>query len=119
MIHLRFAALRPWVAALIVTLGVGAGCTRGAAAPSDPHALVASGARLVDVRTREEFAAGHIAGAVNIPVDELATRLGELGARDHDVVVYCASGMRSASAARLLARAGFTSVHDLGPMSAW
>lgn len=84
---------------------------------SHARALVATGATLVDVRTPEEFAEGHIAGARNVPVSELASRLAELP-RNVPVVVYCRSGGRSASAASQLAAAGFR-VSDLGPMSAW
>ena len=87
--------------------------------PTDARRLVAAGATLLDVRTPEEFAAGHLPGARNIPVDELGGRLDEVGPRDRPIVVYCASGVRAASAARTLAGAGFTRVHDLGPMSAW
>jgi phage shock protein E len=81
--------------------------------------LVQSGARLVDVRTRGEFAAGHLPGAVNIPVQELDARLNELQPKDGVVVVYCRSGHRSGNAARLLKSAGFPAVHDLGAMSRW
>lgn len=81
-------------------------------------ALVADGAQLVDVRTPEEYRAGHVAGARNIPVHELGSRLTEL-AKDKPVVLYCRSGARSSSAARLLGQAGFQAVHDIGPMSAW
>ena len=93
----------------------------GARPTSDPAAirdLVASGAQLLDVRTPTEFAAGAIPGAINIPVQELEGRLGEV-ARDRAVVVYCRSGGRSGNAKRLLEQSGFTEVHDLGPMSAW
>jgi rhodanese-related sulfurtransferase len=86
---------------------------------ADARALVAGGARLVDVRTPEEYAGGHLPGAVNIPIDELPRRLDDVGRRDQAVVVYCASGGRSASATRALAGAGFTSVHNLGAMSNW
>ena len=86
---------------------------------SDARRLVESGARLVDVRTPEEFAAGHISGAVNIPVQELDRRMGELEPKEGAVVVYCRSGNRSASAARVLKSAGYAKVHDLGAMSGW
>lgn len=82
------------------------------------HALVAGGAALLDVRTRGEFAGGHLAGAANIPLDELPSRVRELDVK-RPVVVYCASGMRSAAAARVLRDAGFREVLNLGPMSAW
>ena len=82
------------------------------------RAKVAAGALLLDVRTQGEFAAGAIPGAKNIPVQSLASRLGELEPA-RPVVVYCASGIRSASAASLLKRRGFSEVHDLGPAAAW
>ena len=84
----------------------------------DARRLVAGGARLLDVRSPGEFASGHIEGAVNIPVDELGRRLGELQ-KDGAVVVYCQSGMRSARARRLLEEHGFAQVHDLGGISRW
>jgi rhodanese-related sulfurtransferase len=81
--------------------------------------LVEGGAVLIDVRTPQEFAAGHIEGAKNIPVQELEQRLDDVGARDGSVVVYCRSGARSKRAARILEGAGFTDVYDLGPKTAW
>ena len=82
--------------------------------------LVSAGALLVDVRTPTEFASGHVDGAKNIPVSELGTRASELGT-DHarPVVIYCASGMRSASAKGKLRKLGFAHVFDLGGMSRW
>ncbi len=91
----------------------------GKVAPEKARALVADGAKLVDVRSPAEFSAGHVDGAINVPVQELAQRAGELGDKAKPVVVYCASGMRSASAVRILARAGFSQVHDLGAMARW
>lgn len=107
--------------ALVALLGL-AGCgsseaTAPASPRQDPHAMVAEGATLLDVRTPGEFSSGHLEGAVNIPVQELDRRIDEIPT-DHSVVVYCASGMRSANAARTLRSRGYT-VHDLGPMSAW
>jgi phage shock protein E len=71
------------------------------------------GASLVDVRTEMEFASGHLPGAINMPVGSLQP--GRLGDKGTPVVVYCASGSRSAHAARTLRKAGFTAL-DLGPM---
>lgn len=84
---------------------------------AEAHQLVAAGATLVDVRTVGEFGGGHAEGARNIPVDEIEARMGEIP-RDKTVVVYCASGRRSAAAASILSRAGYT-VRDLGTLSAW
>ena len=83
----------------------------------DARAAVAEGATLLDVRTPGEYEGGHIDQAVNIPVADLGRRVDEVS-KDKPVVVYCASGGRSARAAGLLREAGYT-VHDLGPMSAW
>ena len=107
--------------AAVVLLAIGyfamtkGGDTTGARA----RELVKAGARLVDVRTPGEFAAGHLPGAVNIPVQELDARLAELHPKDGAIVLYCRSGRRSSSAARTLQSAGFMDVHDLGAMSSW
>lgn len=87
---------------------------------TDTHhrALVQKGALLVDVRTPDEYASGHVDGALNLPVQELPARLSELGPTSRPVVVYCRSGARSARAAELIRQAGYQ-VKDFGPMSAW
>lgn len=75
---------------------------------------------LLDVRTPGEFAGGHVDGATNIPVQELEAKLATLPAKkDQDIVVYCHTGRRSAMAKELLEKAGFTKVHNLGPMTNW
>lgn len=76
---------------------------------------------LIDVRTPEEFAAGHIPGALNIPYDELPARLHELeGRQGEEIVVYCRTGRRANIAEQALAEAGFLNVRDLaGHMVAW
>ena len=74
---------------------------------------IKAGATVVDVRTPGEYQSGAYPGAVNIPVRELDRRLGELR-KDRPVVVYCASGMRSASAERLLRARGFADVVNGG-----
>jgi rhodanese-related sulfurtransferase len=61
---------------------------------------------LLDVRTPQEFAAGHVPDAVNIPVDELRSRLGELP-HDQEIAVYCQVGQRGYLATRILRQAGF------------
>jgi phage shock protein E len=74
---------------------------------------------VLDVRTPEEFAAGHVPGAVNVPHDQLASRLAEVP-RDKDVVVYCRTGRRSQIATDLLAANGYKRVaHLQGDMVAW
>jgi len=74
---------------------------------------------LLDVRTPEEYAAGHIAGAKLIPVQELAERMAEVP-RDRQVYVYCRSGRRSSRAAEMLAKAGFSRIENVaGGIIAW
>lgn len=106
------------VAALFVGLFL-VSCARQRAVGVEAHRRVEAGAMLVDVRTPEEFAAGHLAGAVNIPVEELPRRFSELGSPEKPLVIYCRSGARSSRAERLLKERGFQDVFNLGPMSAW
>jgi glyoxylase-like metal-dependent hydrolase (beta-lactamase superfamily II)/rhodanese-related sulfurtransferase len=74
---------------------------------------------LVDVRTTREWAEAHIDGAVNLPLSQLAERLGELPA-DRPLIVHCASGYRSAIATSLLRREGLRHVANLvGGLAAW
>jgi rhodanese-related sulfurtransferase len=81
--------------------------------------LVADGAKVVDVRTAEEFASGHVPGAINIPYEEIGKRTAEIGPASTAVVLYCRSGRRSAIAAESLAKAGFKAVYDLQSVSDW
>jgi phage shock protein E len=81
--------------------------------------LVARGALLLDVRSEDEFRAEHIPGARNVPLSKISADLAQLGSKGRPIVVYCRSGRRSAEATGVLKRAGFTTVYDLGPMSAW
>ena len=76
---------------------------------------------LLDVRTPEEFAAGHVPGATLVPVQELEARLGELAAyQQRGVVTYCERGPRAAKAAELLRANGFANVRQLeGSMQRW
>lgn len=80
--------------------------------------LVAKGALLLDVRSPEEFRERHLEGAVNIPVQELGTRMGELGAKERSIVVYCRSGARSAAATSMMKGAGYE-VLDIGAIGNW
>ena len=87
--------------------------------PEDAHRLVKEGAKLIDVRSPGEFSSGHLPGAVNIPLHEVGAKASKLGAKDKPVVLYCASGARSAVARSVLKGRGHTQVHNLGPMSRW
>ncbi len=74
---------------------------------------------VIDVRSKLEFWLGHLPGAVNIPVDDLPHGLDALAGvtPESRILVYCASGMRSAQAAAILGQAGYKRVTDGGGMS--
>ena len=69
---------------------------------------------IIDVRTPEEFRSGAYPGAINIPLDELQVRLNELGSKNRDITLYCASGARSAYGQRILQQLGFEKVKNGG-----
>lgn len=73
---------------------------------------------LVDVREPEEYVAGHVPGAVPIPMNQLATRMGEID-KTSRVFVICASGNRSSAMTDLLRGAGFDAVSVAGGTGAW
>ena len=92
---------------------VAAGMLRGEHPQVDMESVLRAdgpGYFVVDVRTPQEFDAGHIPGAVNVPVDELRSRLGELP-RDLEIAAYCQVGQRGYLATRILRQAGFQAVN--------
>jgi len=76
---------------------------------------------LLDVRNADEFSQAHISTAINIPYEQLAERIDELQPnRDHQIIVYCHNGQRSAHAATLLGKQGFPAVAKLrGGLQEW
>jgi len=87
--------------------------------PAQARALISSGAVVLDVRSPEEFEGGHVEGAVNLPVQDVAGRLGEIeqlvgGDRSKPVVVYCGAGGRASKAKETLEAAGYTKVVNGG-----
>lgn len=104
---------------VVVAVGVFLWMRSGTISGAEARRLVEGGARLIDVRTPEEYAAGHIEGAVNIPLQELAGRTSEIGSKETAVILYCRSGNRSRQAMAILKKAHFTTLHDLGAMSRW
>lgn len=79
------------------------------------------GAVLLDVRTEEEFKAGHIPGAILLPYSDIndKTAVAVLPTKETAVIVYCRSGRRSSIAAGTLRNLGYTNVWDLGAISDW
>ena len=105
-------------------------CQRAQAAPKaepvEAAALLAqinagTAPLVIDVRTADEYAAGHVPGAVNIPYDQMPVRAAEIAVhKDKEVVLYCRSGRRSGIAAETLAAEGFTGLRLLvGDMPGW
>ncbi len=107
------------VAVILLTQSGTAVTTGSVITPQDYQTRFASADHvLVDVRTAEEFATGHIAGAVNIPVDTISTRLAEIP-QDRDVILYCRSGNRSNQAWNILNGEGYSRIYDMGGLGAW
>jgi len=73
---------------------------------------------VLDVRTPEEFQNGHIDGAVNVPIDDLASRIDDMVPdKNTPIRVHCQSGGRSARAKKLLDSKGYAHVEDLGSLA--
>ncbi len=93
--------------------------------PALAHRLVEQeGAILLDVRSEEEFAEGHIENAHNIPHDQVPDRLDEIeqllgGDKSTPIVVYCRSGHRAGIAKESLVGSGFSAVTNLGGKDDW
>jgi len=81
---------------------------------ADYSELIKQGAIILDVRSKEEFAGGHIKNAINIPVDELNNNLSKLRDKNKCIICCCASGMRSGMAKRILESNGYTAVFNGG-----
>ena len=118
--------LRPviFVAVLVAATSMfGCGNPDPVIASSELAARIESGTAplILDVRTPEEYSAGHIPGAINISHTELGERLGELEEhKNEEIVVHCRSGHRAGLAETVLVDAGFTGVRDLdGHMLQW
>ncbi|MBB3057024.1 rhodanese-like domain-containing protein [Mucilaginibacter gotjawali] len=79
----------------------------------DFEALIAGGAKIIDVRSPGEFSGGHVKGSVNIPLGMLAGKVSKMK-KDQPIITCCASGMRSRSAKAMLQSQGFTNVHNGG-----
>ena len=75
---------------------------------------------ILDVRTPEEYAERHIAGAVNLPNEEIGTEpIEELPDLDQLILVYCRSGNRSKQASEKLVKLGYTNVYEFGGINNW
>ncbi|MDX1544844.1 MAG: rhodanese-like domain-containing protein [Christiangramia sp.] len=80
----------------------------------DYSELLKNNGIIVDVRTKNEYAIGHIKGSKNIPLHSLNNNLGKLKKKDQPIITCCASGMRSGNAKSILKNLGYTNVHNGG-----
>lgn len=88
---------------------------------SEANEMILQGAVLIDVRTVSEYREGHIEGAVSLPLDLIndETVSDIVPSKDINIIVYCASGNRSASAKTVLKDLGYQNVFDLGSINNW
>ena len=117
------------VSAVLLLLPLLVGCNGGnhgntykQITPAEAKALMESreGYVILDVRTPEEFAEGHIEGVVLIPDYEIGEKAeGILTDKDQLILVYCRSGRRSKNAANELAALGYTNVQEFGGIRDW
>lgn len=107
--------------ALLVTEFRLAASSFAAVSPQEAVLLANRGALLLDVRSAEAYAAGHLASARNLPSSAIADGARQLDRwKEKPVVVYCDTGLTSGAAARHLQRIGFTQVKNLrGGLAAW
>lgn len=92
--------------------------SHGGLVPQVPAERVPASAFVLDVRERGEWDAGHVPGALHIPLGDLAARYTEIG-RDRELYVICRSGIRSAHAAQALADAGWNAFNVMDGMLGW
>ena len=90
--------------------------------PEMVFGLMKKGAVLVDVRSADEYAAGHIKGSISVPIGNIIlnpqSAFRGIGS-DSTIIVYCRRGTNSRRAARILGEAGYTSVYNLGGIEEW
>lgn len=111
----RIAGTAALLAALTGCVEQKSGGSAAMSVEQQAWADLAAGAKLFDVRTPEEFAGGHLPGAVNLPYDQIAARAAELPSdKSERVILYCRSGRRSGIALETLKGMGFTNAVNAG-----
>ena len=99
-----------WVALAILTAVSGCCCNKNQETVTMEKASV-----LLDVRTPQEFQAGAIPGAINLPLDSIVEKINSVVPdKSTPIYLYCRSGRRSAQAKDLLQKQGYQTIHDLG-----
>ena len=79
--------------------------------------MLDNGGIIIDVRSEAEFYSGHIENSLNIPLGNLSSKIDQFNDKDQPIITCCASGMRSAGAARILSAKGYTNVVNGGGWS--
>jgi len=111
--------IRKLLLAFLVALLVLPGCSQPKPAPTKTESppLTQSGPKIIDVRSPHEYADGHLAGAINIPYDQIGQRISQVTTnKSEPLLIHCRSGGRSAMAKAALQARGYTNVTDLGSM---
>ena len=108
-----------WVIATLVVLALGSAQASDASADAARDTSVDELTLIVDVRTAEEFAAGHFPGAINIPHEDIIQGIQDFNVgKDQTVLLYCRSGNRSGQAEGRLQSAGFSGAKNVGGLNA-
>ena len=84
---------------------------------TDYKAILSDGGIIIDVRSEAEFYSGHIENSLNIPLAELPSKMDQFKDKDQPIITCCASGMRSAGAAKVFSAKGYTNVVNGGGWS--
>ena len=103
---------------VLLTIGLFSACSKVSDEDlAKAREAVKNGALIVDVRTPKEFNEKHVLGAVNLPIQEIIKGRINLP-KDKEIVLYCRTGSRSATSAKVLKEKGW-SVHDVATQSDW
>ena len=84
---------------------------------TDYKSMLSSGGIIIDVRSNGEFYSGHIENSLNIPLSDLTSKIDQFNDKDQPIITCCASGMRSAAAAKILSAKGYKNVVNGGGWS--
>jgi len=84
---------------------------------TDYKSMLSAGGIIIDVRSEGEFSLGHIENSLNIPLAELTSKIDQFKQKDQPIITCCASGIRSAGAAKIFSAKGYTNVVNGGGWS--
>ena len=121
-IRVAAAAVAALLAALLAACGVSSKTSYRQITADEAAQMLQeeTGFVLLDVRTQEEYASGHIPGAICIPNETIGSEeIPELPDKDQLILVYCRSGNRSKQASQKLAEQGYTNVVEFGGINGW